>query len=177
VFPHSFLKAVAAESTDIAAATLPPKSVILCGTDRFSIVTSNKDPYGREGEVAMKKILGCIGLSLVLFCGAAGAAAGEHSRIALTAFYENCVDKQIETCEYKRAMLDSRSEMVRYCAIVALQQADYLKRNRKDLVQEMLKLDIGFKDYKVYYYLNKRFYESLPVETVAASAMPLPQGK
>jgi hypothetical protein len=38
-------------------------------------------------------------------------------------------------------------------------KADFLKRHKAELVEELIAKDIGTKDYKIHYYLNNRFIE------------------
>jgi hypothetical protein len=104
----------------------------------------------------------CCIVSLVLVMaviGVALAAAQSASIDQLLKFYESCITKKISNCGAKTALKTSRSVNLRRKADLATRQVTFFSTNKNMLINEMVDQGIGQKQYKVEYYLNKRFYE------------------
>ncbi len=76
-------------------------------------------------------------------------------------FYGAFIDDCILKCESKVSLRHSklihiRQEVAKHCL-----KADFLKRHKGKLVEELIAKDIGTKHYKIHYYLNNRFYSEL----------------
>ena len=112
----------------------------------------------------MKAKISCI-ISLVSFMlimGSAPVTGKSESKEKLLKFYESCIQKKISNCNAKTVLRYSRSENLRRKAKLSMQQIEFLTSHQDILINEMFKLGIGYKQYKVEYYLNKRFFEMNP---------------
>jgi hypothetical protein len=58
-------------------------------------------------------------------------------------------------------MRDSRLENIRKEAAKHDLKADFLKRHKAQLIEELIAKDIGTKGYKIHHYLNNRFFNEL----------------
>ena len=109
-----------------------------------------------------RQILAVICLTiLALFLGAFSAICAEidnHSQ--LMKYYENFINEKIAKCHSKAQLKDSKSVHLQSCAAKEIKKATFLSENKEMLIQEMVKRDIGMKQYKIEYFLNKKFYES-----------------
>lgn len=79
----------------------------------------------------------------------------------LESFYGAFIDDCISKCESKGSLRQSklihiRQEAARHCL-----KADFLKRHKGKLVEELIAKDIETKHYKIHYVLNHRFYSEL----------------
>lgn len=82
---------------------------------------------------------------------------GENEQLAN--YYKEYISKCICKNESKAALLQtSRSENLRRSGAIYEQKAVFLTNNQNVLVDEMIRMKIGTKPYKVDYYLSKRFY-------------------
>jgi hypothetical protein len=109
----------------------------------------------------MKAKVCCI-VSLVLVMaviGAAPAAAQSVSKDQLVKYYKSCITKKITNCSAKTTLKTSRSVNLRRRADLATRQVTFFTTNKNMLIHEMVDQEIGQKNYKVDYYLNKRFNE------------------
>ena len=101
-----------------------------------------------------------IGLAgLLVFAGANLISAESPSDDQLTNFFESYISEKIAKSQSKTNLQTSRSENLRMVGERAEKEAAFLAYNKATLVDEMIKLDIGQKPYKIEYYLNKRFSE------------------
>ena len=111
----------------------------------------------------MKIYIGVIGVCILLMLCVRVTSGND-----LTAIYGGYIDREISLCACKSSMLTSKSDNLRLDARVSVLKAAYYSVNREDLIKEMRVLGIETKQYKVDYYLNKRFYDMLsqtyPVE-------------
>jgi hypothetical protein len=74
---------------------------------------------------------------------------------------EKCIDKVINKCRCKAALLESsRSVNLRCCAAESSKKVVFLSENKTILINEMIKNGIGTKPHQVEYYLSQRFRES-----------------
>jgi hypothetical protein len=79
----------------------------------------------------------------------------------LETFYGAFIDECILKCESKGSMRGSRLKHIRQEAAKHYLKADFLKRHKAELIEELVSKDIGTKHYKINYYLNSRFYNEL----------------
>jgi hypothetical protein len=56
---------------------------------------------------------------------------------------------------------------LRRAAALSCMKAAYLKDYKDELIQEMIKADIGTRSYKIQYYLNQRFFNIIQPKYVA----------
>jgi len=80
------------------------------------------------------------------------------SATKLSTFYGAFLDECISRCESKGSLRDSKLENMRKEAARHNLKADFLKRHKAQLIEELIAKDIGTKDYKIHYYLNNRFF-------------------
>ncbi|UCE55813.1 MAG: hypothetical protein JSV31_10275 [Desulfobacterales bacterium] len=81
--------------------------------------------------------------------------------------YSAAIDKVILHCKNKTDLRHSRSEHLRRSAALSCMKAAYLKGYKDELIQEMIKADIGTSSYKIQYYLNQRFFNIIQPKYVA----------
>ena len=89
-------------------------------------------------------------------------AFGEPSTIQdLRSFYETSIDKMLLKCEKKYCLKDSRSANLRKCAKRASSKAKFIQGHRDGLIADMIKQKVDPKGYKVEYYVNNRFSQTI----------------
>ena len=98
-------------------------------------------------------------LGFVITMGMAPLTAQSESKDQLKKFYRNCIEKKISNCKAKTALKNSRSENLQMKANLAQKQLIFFTNNKNELIDEMIDQQIGYKQYKVEHYLNRRFYE------------------
>jgi hypothetical protein len=81
--------------------------------------------------------------------------AGENEE--LIKCYKGYISKCISKNNSKAALQNSRSENLRRSGTIYEQKAVFLTNYQNVLVDEMIRKEIGTKNYKIDYYLNKRF--------------------
>ena len=122
----------------------------------------------KGGDFLKVKILGVL-LCLVIGVLGLSSIAEAEQQAELRAFLASCIEKELASCCCKMEMIDSRSKCIRDCCRMAMLKARFIIDNREQLINEMLEDDIsGGKCYKVDYYLNTRFFESLKAEPTLA---------
>jgi hypothetical protein len=99
-------------------------------------------------------------VSFVLIIGPASLTAQSESEAQLIKFYESCIQKKISNCDAKTVLKTSRSGNLQRKADLSIRQIQFVTTNKDMLINEMLDQGIGYKEYKVEYYLNKRFFET-----------------
>jgi hypothetical protein len=93
------------------------------------------------------------------------SAVGQQSRTDnLMLLYRAAIEDVISHCKNKTDLRYSRSEHLRRAAALSCMKAAYLKDYKDELIQEMIKADIGAKAYKIKYYLNQRFFDIIQPE-------------
>lgn len=81
-----------------------------------------------------------------------------NSDPALRAHYAEYIDQIIMHCEQKTGLRYSVSRNLRDSSSIYLMKADFYKKNRELLIEDMLDKEIQAKPYTVHYFLNQRFY-------------------
>ena len=98
---------------------------------------------------------------LVFYVGSFSAMGSKIERNnQLVKFYENYINEKISSCHLKFQLKESRSENLQKCAAMEIIKAIFLKRDREALIEEMINSNVGVKEYKIEYFLNKKFFES-----------------
>ncbi len=92
---------------------------------------------------------------------ASSTASQTTTTTKLETFYEAFIDECILRCESKGSMRGSKLGNIRQEAAKHNLKADFLKRNKAQLIEELIVKHLGTKDYKIHYYLNNRFYSEL----------------
>ena len=85
-------------------------------------------------------------------------AAGKSNPSNFDSKYGKLIDKEISRCDRKAALTNSRSTNIRRSAELSCMKADYFRHHKEELIKAMIKEDMGFKTYKVQYFLNKNFF-------------------
>ena len=76
----------------------------------------------------------------------------------LRSSYESMFEKCMEKFESKAKLSNSKSKNIRQDAYISSMKCKYL-RNRKDfLIDEMIRLKLPQKEYRIHYFLNNSFY-------------------
>ena len=96
---------------------------------------------------------------LASFLGPLSAICEDGQNIQIIKYYENFINEKISKCHSKAQLKESKSVHLQSCAAVNIKKANFLSKNKEMLIKEMLKKDIGAKQYKIEYFLNKKFYE------------------
>ena len=86
------------------------------------------------------------------------AAAGELSDQEMRRYYEAQVVWEIDHCLQKCHLMDSRSLALRTKARQEVGKAQYLKTHKDQLVEAMMKSDLGLEHYKVQHFMNQRYH-------------------
>jgi hypothetical protein len=92
---------------------------------------------------------------------ASSTASQMTTTTKLETYYEVYIDACILKCESKGSMRDSRMKHIRQEAAKHSLKADFLKRHKGELIEELVTKDIEKKHYKIHYYLNNRFFNEL----------------
>jgi hypothetical protein len=75
--------------------------------------------------------------------------------------YERYLNQIISSCYAKIHMADTRSENLRdYCEL-AEKKANFIIRNKGKLIKDMHQINLAPRPYKVYHYVNSKFFEKL----------------
>ena len=98
-------------------------------------------------------------VSIFLIAGSLPLTAQSESEDELIKFYKSCIQKKISNCNAKAILKTSRSANLQKKADLSIRQAAFITANKDMLINEMIDQGVGYKYYKVDYYLNKRFYE------------------
>jgi hypothetical protein len=69
------------------------------------------------------------------------------------------INETISKCHSKAQLKGSKSENLQNCAVAKLKKANFLSKNKEMLIKEMVKRGIDTKQYKIDYFLNKKFSE------------------
>jgi hypothetical protein len=94
-------------------------------------------------------------LSLIWLSPVAGQSPESAN---LTAVYSDAIDDAIAHCKSKTALRNSRSEKLQRAAALSCMKEAFFKDYKNELIEDMLKADIGTKPYKIQYYLNQKFF-------------------
>jgi hypothetical protein len=116
----------------------------------------------KKGVNMKRQILTVISVMIfAFFLGALSAICAEIDNDSqLMKYYENFINDKIAKCHSKAQLKDSKLVHLQSCAAKEIKRAAFLSENKEMLIQEMVKRDIGMKQYKIEYFLNKKFYES-----------------
>jgi hypothetical protein len=87
------------------------------------------------------------------------AAADEWNDQKMRQYYEAQVVWEIDHCLQKCHLMDSRSLALRTKARKEVGKAQFLKTHKDELVEEMVKADVGLDHYKVQYFMNQRYHD------------------
>ena len=93
------------------------------------------------------------------FLGNLSAISEDGQNTQIIKYYENMINEIISKCHSKAQLKESKSVHLQSCAAVKLKKANFLSKNKEMLIKEMVKSAIDAKQYKVEYFLNKKFYE------------------
>ena len=106
------------------------------------------------------KILSVIFMMIfAAFLGNLSAISEDGQNTQMIKYYENMINETISKCHSKAHLKESKSVHLQSCAAVKLKKANFLSKNKEMLIKEMVKRNIGEKQYKIEYFLNKQFYE------------------
>ena len=93
------------------------------------------------------------------FLGNLSAISVDGQNTPMIKYYENMINETISKCHSKAQLKDSKSANLQSCAAEKLKKANFLSKNKEMLIKEMVKKDIAAKQYKIEYFLNKKFRE------------------
>jgi hypothetical protein len=93
------------------------------------------------------------------FLGNLSAISENGQNTQIIKYYENMINETISKCHSKAQLKESKSVHLQSCASVKLKKANFLSKSKEMLIKEMVKKDIDAKQYKIEYFLNKKFYE------------------
>ncbi len=92
-------------------------------------------------------------MTVVVAAQPALATGPENQR----AFYNTTIESIVINCENKGCLKESRSAYLRRCADAAVQKADFLRRNKEQLIEVMMAEQLPLKRYRVEHYVNMSF--------------------
>ena len=105
------------------------------------------------------KILSVIFMMIfAAFLGNLSAISEDGQNTRIIKHYENMINETISKCHSKTQLKESKSVHLQSCAAVKLKKANFLSKNKEMLIKEMVKRDMGVKQYKIEYFLNRQFY-------------------
>ena len=125
----------------------------------------------------MKTVWMAMGVGLMVWLLLAGSASADSDRLGSPDFegvYGAFIDRLIESCEIKAARSGSQMSNVCRCAARAKLKAAFCARHRDDLIEQMAEARIGVKQYKMSYFVNNRFIESLRAAGFSLDRSPGP---
>jgi hypothetical protein len=96
---------------------------------------------------------------IIMSIGAIPAFAGENPKPEKAASYEAMIDAFAAKCLFKTDLRHSNSRRLRNDAAVSCLKNSYWQQHKGELIQAMNKAGIVAKEYKVRYFLNKRFFD------------------
>jgi hypothetical protein len=115
---------------------------------------------GKGVKMQTKILIVFLLIGVITFIGVFPSTCISADKKELAKFYEGCISSEISKCKAKKALCKSRSAKLRCCAERKTKKAAFLQNNKDMLIKEMIKNDIGVKQYKIEYFLNKKFYAS-----------------
>jgi hypothetical protein len=74
-------------------------------------------------------------------------------------FYEKTINQIISCCSSKSLMANSEHENIRVAGELALKKARFCMIYKQQLIDEMVRMDLPPKTYKINYFVNSKFYE------------------
>jgi hypothetical protein len=74
-------------------------------------------------------------------------------------FYEKTINQIISCCDSKIRMADSTHENIRMTGDLAIKKAHFCRISKQQLVEEMTRINLPFKTYKIHLFVNSKFYE------------------
>ena len=93
------------------------------------------------------------------FLGNLSAISEDGQNTQIIKYYEDMINETISKCHSKAQLKESKSVHLQNCAAVKLRKANFLSKNKEMLIKEMVKRGIGAKQYKIEYFVNKKFCE------------------
>lgn len=83
------------------------------------------------------------------------------SELKTIRIYKNSIEEQIASCRAKIRFIDSDSKYLRQYCQRELRKAEFFSTAKEILLWEMIDNQIDVKEYKIQYFLNSRFYETV----------------
>ncbi|MGD8959559.1 MAG: hypothetical protein PVI27_06925 [Desulfobacteraceae bacterium] len=74
-------------------------------------------------------------------------------------FYEKTINQIISCCDCKIQMADSEHKNIRMTGELAIKKANFCRISKQQLVEEMTRINLPPKTYKVHLFVNSKFYE------------------
>jgi hypothetical protein len=108
-----------------------------------------------------------IGLAVLTVVGWNGLAMGQNGDMEKKAAIEAVVDEYLNSCEIKKCLMTSDSEVLRRTAALAVMKKAYFQNYKEQLVEEMVAMGVEPKPYQVHYHLNAKFFEAIRPQAVA----------
>ena len=96
---------------------------------------------------------------LAIFFGPLSAICEVDNNTHLINHYVNFINEKISKCHSKAKLIESKSVHLQNRAAKEIKKAVFLNENRESLIKEMVKRDIGAKQYKIESFLNNKFHE------------------
>ena len=85
-----------------------------------------------------------------------------------TTFYESCIVRKIVSCDAKTILLiTSKSKNLQNYMEKKAHMAEFLNDEKGKLIEEMAAMKLEPKQYKIDFFLNSRFYDSIQYQKYA----------
>ena len=98
---------------------------------------------------------------LVLFLGSLPALCDDIEKNSqLKKYYDDFINEKISNCHSKAQLKESKSTNLQNFAIIEIKKANFFIANKEMLIEEMVISNIGVKQYKIDYFLNRKFFEN-----------------
>jgi hypothetical protein len=82
-------------------------------------------------------------------------------KVAKRTDHAQAVGAIIVNCGKKQCLQHSRSSHLRCCVDKAVAKANFLRRNRDDLIEKMMTSQISFKSYRIERFVNPQYTQSI----------------
>ena len=92
-----------------------------------------------------------------LFVWTSSAVSQRTDTLDLKSIYSAAIDKAIAHCKAKTSYRNSKSENLQRAAALSCMKAAFFNDFKVQLIENMIKVNIGSKPYKIHYYLNQKF--------------------
>ncbi len=119
--------------------------------------------YSTKGEKTMdcRRIVPGIMVITLLLTNNSGAFSETETKNGNRQAYERCLNQIISVCNSKDSMANSRSATLRnYCKLAAM-KAEFVMRYKEQLIEEVSRIKMPLKPYKIHLFVNSKFFEKM----------------
>lgn len=93
----------------------------------------------------------------VILCTCPHSKALAGTKPVPTSAYNEIISNFLFSCRFKCSLVNSKSEKLRACAHEACDLADFIRANKKNLIERMQKSALDPKEYKVKLFISQAY--------------------